>query len=105
MIEYSPESSPLIFRSSLNLPTNNGHFDRHHLRARRLGNSRLTRAMPYVYQLPTYPEHGGRKTQGFLSPVEDKSIQRASILPRRVLPIIFIWTPPVWQDVDELSNK
>nr|CUV56359.1 conserved protein of unknown function [Ralstonia solanacearum] len=45
--------------------------------------------MPYVYQLPTYPEHGGRKTQGFLSPVEDKSIQHASILPRRVLPIIF----------------
>ncbi|MGD7392274.1 hypothetical protein ACQCQ2_27005, partial [Ralstonia pseudosolanacearum] len=40
--------------------------------------------------LPTYPEHGGRKTQGFLSPVEDKSIQRASILPRRVLPIIFL---------------
>ncbi|BEU69288.1 hypothetical protein MAFF301069_38430 (plasmid) [Ralstonia pseudosolanacearum] len=61
--------------------------------------------MPYVYQLPTYPEHGGRKTQGFLSPVEDKSIQHASILPRRVLPIMFIWTPPVWQDVDELSNK
>ena len=46
--------------------------------------------MPYVYQLPTYPEHGGRKTQGFLSPVEDKSIQHASILPRRVLPIIFL---------------
>ncbi|MDB0572055.1 GPI inositol-deacylase [Ralstonia solanacearum] len=46
--------------------------------------------MPYVSQLPTYPEHGGRKTQGFLSPTEDKSIQRASILPRRVLPIIFL---------------
>ncbi|MBB6591248.1 GPI inositol-deacylase [Ralstonia solanacearum] len=46
--------------------------------------------MPYVSQLPTYPEHGGRKTQGFLSPTEDQSIQRASILPRRVLPIIFL---------------
>lgn len=43
------------------------------------------------FQLPTYPaSKASRETQGFFTPVEDLIAQVHSILPMRVLPIIFL---------------
>lgn len=43
------------------------------------------------YKLPTNPAlKQGRETEGFVTPSEDKVVQVHSILPKRVLPIIFL---------------
>ena len=44
----------------------------------------------YTQQLPVKPETGGRITQGYATPVPDKTPQKMSIPPRRVIPIIFL---------------
>jgi hypothetical protein len=41
-------------------------------------------------QLPIRPETGGKITEGFCTPKEDKHPQRVSVPPKRVLPIIFL---------------
>lgn len=40
--------------------------------------------------LPIKPETGGRRAEGFCTPKEDKLSQRMSILPKRVLPTVFL---------------
>ena len=42
------------------------------------------------YQLPAEPETGGRQAQGFVTPTVDRLPQKAAVLPRRVLPIVFL---------------
>lgn len=41
-------------------------------------------------QLPFWPETGGKITEGFATPKEDRHPQRVSVPPKRVLPIIFL---------------
>jgi len=43
------------------------------------------------YKLPTKPEqYGGKISQGFITPIQEKTPQVHSVPPKRVLPIIFI---------------
>ncbi len=42
------------------------------------------------YQLPVQPETGGRKAQGFVTPASDKLPQKMAVMPRRVIPIVFL---------------
>lgn len=42
------------------------------------------------YQLPVQPETGGRKVQGFVTPASDKLPQKMAVMPRRVIPIVFL---------------
>lgn len=42
------------------------------------------------YQLPVQPETGGRQTQGFVTPTQDRLPQKVAVVPKRVLPIVFL---------------
>jgi len=41
-------------------------------------------------QLPIKNECAGRKTEGYCTPREDKTVQRMNVPPRRVIPVVFI---------------